>query len=331
MNTREPQYFTPSNLDALNQTPASINDQTPSPNDIYAGIKLESLPIKGLTSFTLGALVLLTIYGCWQFIQVYHQAMSIHWSLAAAFTGLVVFVLLAGGRTLWQFMRGKRSLKKLNQLRSQANRLNDSLDLGNAPNFIQQLQRHYQGTPQADLLTGSLNTLPDYSNDGEAITHLENTFLAPLDEEAARRVSAFSLQTAVGVALSPWITLDMALALWRNTRMIDEVAQVYGIRPSFATRLRLIKKVGQQLVFVGATEAAINQYYDKMSLDILGGVIAARSLQGLGAGIYTIRIGIAAMNVCRPIEFNQDNKPSFSKIAAGMVEQAKNILGKKGE
>lgn len=329
MNTRQPKYFTPSDLDSLDQPPAAVTDESTSPNDIYAGIKLERLPIRGLTSFTVGALILFTLYGLWQVIDIYYKAMSIHWILAAVFTALVMFVVLAGIRTAWQFMRGRRNLKKLNQIRSQANRLNESLDLGNAPNFIQMLKKHYQGTPQADLLEGSLSSLPDYSNDGEAISHIENTFLSPLDEEAARRVSAFSLQTAVGVALSPWITLDMALALWRNTRMIDEVAQVYGIRPSFATRLRLIKKVGQQLIFVGATEAAINQYYDKMSLDILGGVIAARSLQGVGAGIYTIRIGIAAMNVCRPIEFNQENKPSFSKIAGGMVSQAKAIIGKK--
>lgn len=328
MNERQPQYFTPSSKNIPATTEQNTQPDALVPTGAITGLKLEALPIRGLNGLIFGVLAVLLFIGAWQVIEVYQKALAIHWLLATSFAALLGFVGVAAVRTLWQFLRGRRGLKQLANTRAQAKRLSESVDLGSAKSFIQQLQQHYRNTPQADLLEHSLSKLPSYSNDGEVISYLDNAFLAPLDEEATRRISAFSLQTAVGVSLSPWVTLDMALALWRNTKMIDEIAQVYGIRPSLATRLRLLKMVGTQLVLVGATEAAIDQFYDELSLDVLGTLAAARGMQGIGAGIYSIRIGIATMSVCRPIEFNQSNKPKFGKIASSMVEQAKKLLGK---
>src|SRR5690554_7520572 len=81
--------------------------------------------------------------------------------------------------------------------------------------------------------------MPDYSNDKEVIQHIDTTFLKPLDEEATRRISTYCVQTGVGVAISPWASLDMLLSLWRSIKMIDDIAQVYGVRPSLPNRLRL--------------------------------------------------------------------------------------------
>ncbi len=49
---------------------------------------------------------------------------------------------------------------------------------------------------------------------------------------ALKQITAYSQQTGVLIALSPLALLDMVLALWRNVRMIDEIGQIYGLRPS---------------------------------------------------------------------------------------------------
>lgn len=328
MTNRTPKYFTPSSKD---QPLTDAHEALPlaSPQPDFSGLKLNRVPLKGLRTLLYSTVLLVLVMGLWQAIDIYQRALATHWLIAAGFLGLIGMVSAAALRTLWQFLRGRRTLKRLDNLTQQAQRLSNSVDLGNAQHFIEQLRDYYQGTPQDDFLIYCLNSLPDYSNDGEVINHIERTFLASLDQEASARISKFSLQTALGVSLSPWITLDLALALWRNVKMIDEVAQVYGIRPSLATRFKLLRKVLQQLVYVGVTEAAIDQFYDEFSLDILTGLSAARGLQGLGAGVYAVRIGLAAMNVCRPIAFNPDNKPKFAKIASAMVAQAKALITRK--
>ena len=328
MTQRTPKYFTPS---AKDQPIKDGQDSLPaaSQQPDFSGLTLSSVPLKGLRTLLYSAALLVLVMGLWQTIDIYQRALATHWLIAAGFLGLIGIVSAAALKTLWQFLRGRRTLKQLDNLNQQAQRLTNSVDLGNAQHFIEQLRHYYQGTPQDDFLTHCLNSLPNYSNDGEVISHLERTFLTPLDQEASARISKFSLQTTLGVSLSPWITLDLALALWRNVKMIDEVAQVYGIRPSLATRFKLLRKVLQQLVYVGVTEAAIDQFYDEFSLDILTGLSAARGLQGLGAGVYSVRIGLAAMNACRPIAFNADNKPKSAKIAGAMVAQAKALITRK--
>ena len=50
-------------------------------------------------------------------------------------------------------------------------------------------------------------------------------------------------EAAVLVALSPLATVDMMLMLWRNLRMIEDIADVYAIELGYWSRIRLIRQV----------------------------------------------------------------------------------------
>lgn len=315
--------------DALN--PSRLHQQTINKelNSKLEGLQLEKLPLKGLKNLVRISVLLLVFIAVWQLVSLYQSALATHWLLAGGLTLMLLWLAFAISKTLINYLRGRQSFNELDVLRQQAQRLADSVDLGSYSQFTQELATYYHNKPQAELLRSSLVHLPSYSNDAEALAYLEANFLAPLDQEALRRVSTFSLQTAVGVSLSPWVSLDMALALWRNVKMLDEVAQVYGIRPSLATRMRLFNKVLNQLVLVGATEAAIGQFYEELSLDTLGGLVALRGMQGLGAGAYSLRIGITAMTLCRPVEFNATNRPKLSDATKEMFAEAKKLLTRK--
>jgi len=175
-----------------------------------------------------------------------------------------------------------------------------------------------------------LEQLPDYSNDREVVEHIERVFLQPLDKEALRRVSNYSLQTGTTVAVSPWASLDMLLSLWRSIKMIDDIAQVYGMRPSMVNRYKLLKLVIHQLVFVAVSEVVIDQVMEEFGSSTLTGMAGARLGQGLGAGIYTAKIGVAAMKVCRPMVFSKDKQPTIRSIIAELILRMKATVNRIG-
>jgi putative membrane protein len=312
--------FTPSHDEILIETPESITagERLPHVSE-YTGIRLEALPPKGLKTFLYSLGLLLMCMACWEIYRVVMSALAHHWLLAAAFIVLILIVGALGVKQLVNFFKHRDNQAALNNIRQHAARIKQEQDFGQASQFIEQLTTFYEAKPQAVYLKRSLKTLADYSNDRETLAHLERSFIEPLDQEALRRVSKFSVQTGIVVTISPWASLDMALALWRSLKLIDEVAQVYGIRPSFSNRCRLLKQVLHQLAFVGGSEMIIDPLLEEMGGVTLLGLASARAAQGLGAGIYTAKIGIAAIKVSRPIEQHKKNDPTLASLIKPII------------
>jgi len=320
MSIRQAKTFIPEQEDALNEVPEAITAGESLPHvSEYSGISLEALPLKGLRSFLYGCASLLMVFMAWEVLAVFNSALDVHWTLASAFLALVVLVTGLGFRLLWRYMGDRENLEALESIQKQASRLSDIDDFGRAKEFINELKAFYTDKPQGVYFQKCIEQLPDYSNDREVIEHIDRVFLQPLDKEALRRVSNFSLQTSAAVAISPWASLDMLLSLWRSVKMIDEVAQVYGMRPSVMNRYKLLKQVIHQLAFVAASEMVIDQLMEEFGSSTLTGIASARLGQGLGAGIYTARIGISAMKVSRPIIFSKDSQPKTKSVVAPML------------
>lgn len=328
--TRQAKTFIPNQDETLHEVPEAITAGESLPHvSEYSGISLEAIPVKGLKSFCYGFAALLIVLLGWEVVTVLKSALAFHWLLASSFALLLVLVSGLALRVLRSYMRDQENLGALATIQKQARRLSDVHDIGNAKAFVNDLKRFYNDKPQLVYLQRCIDKLPDYSNDREVIEHIDRVFLQPLDKEALRRISNFSLQTGTAVAVSPWAALDMLLSLWRSIKMIDDVAQVYGMRPSLANRYRLLKMVIHQLAFVGATEIVIDQVVDEFGSATLTGIASARMGQGVGAGIYTARIGIAAMKVSRPIEFTGDNQPKTKSIIRPMIEKLKALLSRR--
>ncbi len=325
--SRQAKTFTPSQDETLTEAPESITTGERLPHiSEYSSIRLEVLPLKGLKSFLYGIAALIVILGAWEIFNVFKNALDIHWLAGGAFLVFVTIVTGLGLRLLWRYLSDKENLEALEQIQEHSSRLSDNHDFGNAKPFINKLQLFYVDKPQAVFLQRCLKQLADYSNDREVIAHVERTFLQPLDQEAIQRVSSYSLQTGVSVAISPWASLDILLAFWRNMAMIDAVAQVYGIRPSLANRLGLLKSVLHQLAFVGASEVIIDQLANEMGASSLAGIASARLGQGLGASVYTAKIGIAAMSASRPIGFSKEQSPELKAIVVPIMKKIRQKL-----
>ena len=313
--SNQSKVFTPSHNEMLTEAPESITagERLPHVSE-YKGIRLEALPVKGLKTFVYSLTLLIICIASWEIYRVVMSTLDQHWLVATGFISLMMIVITLGLRLLVNYFRKSDNQTALNKIRHHADRMKQGQDFGQSSLFIEELKLYYSEKPQAVYLQRSLDTLPDYSNGREVIDHLERSFLKPLDQEALRRVSNFSAQTGVVVTISPWASLDMALALWRSLKLIDEVAQVYGIRPSLSNRYRLLKLVLHQLAFVGGSEILIDQLLEEMGGVTLLGLASARAAQGLGAGIYTAKIGLAAIKVSRPVKENTNSEPTLKSL-----------------
>ena len=197
--------FTPNDDEVLTEAPESITagERLPSVSE-YTGIRLEALPVKGLKTFTYSLILLIICMVCWETYRVVVSALDQHWLLATGFISLIIVVTTLGLKQLVNYFRKSDNQTVLNRLRQHANRLKQGQDFGHSSHFIEDLKLYYSEKPQAVYLKRSLETLADYSNDKEAIDHIERSFLEPLDQEALRRVSNLSVKTGVVVTISPW-------------------------------------------------------------------------------------------------------------------------------
>lgn len=83
----------------------------------------------------------------------------------------------------------------------------------------------------------------------------------------------------------------MAFIAWRNLRLINRIATLYGIELGYYSRLRLFKLVLLNIAFAGASELVREVGMDWMSQD-LAARLSTRAAQGIGAGLLTARLGL---------------------------------------
>lgn len=141
----------------------------------------------------------------------------------------------------------------------------------------------------------------------------DHELLGTLDAAARREVEAAARQVATVTALVPLALADVVAALGANIRMIRRIAEIYGGRSGTLGSWRLTRAVLSHLVATGAVAVG-----DDMLEPILGGSIigklSRRFGEGLVNGALTARVGVAAIEVCRPLPFASGKRPSVRSI-----------------
>lgn len=150
--------------------------------------------------------------------------------------------------------------------------------------------------------------------------------LSEQDRQARASVMRWSGEAAVLVTISPLASVDMLLILWRSLKMIDEVAACYGIRLGYWSRIRLLRMIGQHMLYAGAAELITDVGLDWLGAE-LSARLSARLAQGVGAGLLTVRLGLQTMQVCRPIAFTQSEKPRLGQFRTELVSMLTSKLG----
>jgi putative membrane protein len=176
------------------------------------------------------------------------------------------------------------------------------------------LARFYAGRPDTRWGRERLAAHAAELMDADAILAVaERDLLAPLDDAAAREVEAAARQVALVTAVVPLAFADVAAALGANLRMIRRVAEIYGGRAGTLGGWRLARTVMAHLVATGAVAVG-----DDLIHSVAGGSVLTRLSRRFGEGLVngalTARVGLAAMEVCRPLPFVVARPPSITAL-----------------
>ena len=231
--------------------------------------------------------------------------------VAVALLALFVLVCLA---LILRELSALARLRRMDRFQAKAGAIQESQTLSDAKAYARELGHFYRG--REDLRWGQARlheTLEDCFDADTILRVVEDTILAPLDRGAVREVEAAARQVAMVTALVPLALADVIAALTANLRMIRRIAEIYGGRAGTLGSWRLTRAVVTHLVATGAVAVG-----DDLLGSIGGGTILSkisrRFGEGLVNGALTARVGIAAMEVCRPMAFSPSHRPSVTGV-----------------
>lgn len=248
------------------------------------------------------------------------MALGVVVSLVAGVAGITTVALLV------RELRSLKRLRRIEELRVESRKLSHTMELGRADRFAGSLTRLYGDRPdlQPDLARLK-DVVTDAHDDAEVVRLIDREVLTGLDRRAYQTVLRASRDTALATALSPAALLDIVVVVWRNLKLVREIATLYGARPGYVGSLRLLRRMLGNIAVAGVTESAHH-----VAVDALGGSLAAaistRVGQGVINGLLTARIGLAAMHTCRPVPFTPDTRPSLGRIRAELLSLPKQVL-----
>ena len=229
---------------------------------------------------------------------------------------------LAGLAALAIFLReifGIFSLRKISRLQDNAEIARNTNDLKMAKQVVAKLQSIYADRPE---LAWGLAALKEHRGDiidgRDRINLAERELLLPLDEQAGKIVASASRRVTLLTAVTPAAVLDILFVAAQNMKMLRQLATLYGGRPGTLGTFKLTGMVISHLAVTGGlalTDNLVQQFIGKGLL----GRLSARFGEGAVNGILTTRIGLAALDLTRPIPFGNDTRPSLPDFLKNII------------
>lgn len=154
--------------------------------------------------------------------------------------------------------------------------------------------------------------------DGRDLVRLaEKEILAPLDAEARTLVLDAAKRVSLVTAVSPRALVDIAYVVFECARLVRRIAELYGGRPGTLGFFRLARGALAHLAVTGSIAAG-----DSVIQQLVGHGLAAKLSARLGEGVVngmmTARIGVAAMDVARPLPFDAVKRPGMGDMLAAL-------------
>lgn len=158
--------------------------------------------------------------------------------------------------------------------------------------------------------------------DGRDLLRLaERELMAPLDAEARRLIVSAGKRVSVVTAISPRAAVDMLFVLINALGLIRRLAGLYGARPGALGVLRLFRQVISHLAVTGGVAVS-----DSLFQQVIGHGLAARLSARLGEGmvngLLTARLGLLAIDLVRPLPFQELPRPALNDLASTLLQGA---------
>jgi putative membrane protein len=160
----------------------------------------------------------------------------------------------------------------------------------------------------------------DIIDGADMIKLAERELMTPLDAEARRLVSLAAQRVSIVTAVSPRAMIDVLFVFVASLRLIRQLAYLYGGRPGTLGMIALLRHVIAHLAITGGVAAS-----DSLIQQMLGHGVAAKLSQRLGEGmlngLLTARLGLAAIEVTRPLPFTALPQPALADLARDLLSR----------
>ncbi|MEB8477187.1 TIGR01620 family protein [Cronobacter malonaticus] len=236
-------------------------------------------------------------------------------------------IVAAGVGALVSEWRRLYRLRERAEERDEARELLASHGSGKARAFCEKLASQAGLTQGHPALARWHAAIHETHSDREVVTLYAHIVQPVLDSQARSAISRSAAESTLMIAVSPLALVDMAFIAWRNLRLVNRIATIYGIELGYYSRIRLFRLVLLNMAFAGASEMVREVGLDWMSQD-LAARVSARVAQGLGAGLLTARLGVKAMELCRPLPWTEDDKPRLGDFRRQLLSEVKATLQK---
>lgn len=141
----------------------------------------------------------------------------------------------------------------------------------------------------------------------------ERTLVMPLDDQVSSLIAATARRVSVVTAVSPSTITDMIAVAFFNLRLLRRIAAIYGARPGMLGLMRLASMVVTHIALSGGIAIG-----DDLLQQLIGQRLTAKLSARLGEGVFngalTARIGLATIDVCRPLPFIEATRPRFRDL-----------------
>jgi putative membrane protein len=275
------------------------------------------LPLLMIFLTALGAIISVA-FGLWLDDLIRNLFGRADWLGYAAIAVTATGVLALLGMIMREWL-GIRRLAAVQALRDEAVKAAREPKPAKARAVLDKLVKLSESIPETAAGRAALSRTAGEIIDAEGLLGLaESELLGPTDRKVRQLILNASKRVSIVTAVSPRALVDLGYVLFEATRLVRAIAEAYGTKPGRLGMLRLFRDVIAHLAVTGSIAAG-----DSLVQQILGHGIAsklsARLGEGVVNGLMTARIGIAAMDLLRPLPFKALRRPGIGDFIGDLA------------
>lgn len=268
-----------------------------------------------------GALSAILLFGLGLYFENLVQELLLRneWLGWIALAVIAVFVIALFALAIKEFSSLLRQ-RKISNLRQSGDKAKEHDDLKLSKQVAEDISALLSKNPETAKGRSELAVHMESVVDGSDLIHLvERDLLGPVDKSARKIIMDSAKRVSIVTAVSPRAIVDIGFVLYENLRLIRRISEHYGGRPGKLGMWRLAKRVVTHLAATGAIAVG-----DGLVQQLLGQGLAAKLSARLGEGVIngllTARVGIAAIDVCRPLSFDHEQRPGVNDFLSELVK-----------
>ncbi|MGI9480097.1 MAG: TIGR01620 family protein [Hyphomicrobiaceae bacterium] len=216
--------------------------------------------------------------------------------LALIIAAILIIVLL---REVMGYFR----LARLGRLRREAEQALATGDLKAEQRVVRHLKGLASARPQFRWALAKFRDSERHqSGPGQLLALADRVLLGDADKEARRVIYESARRVAVVTAVVPIAFIAVLFVLFENIRMVRRLAGTYGGRPGMLAGSRLLIRVIFHIAATGAVALTDDLFGQFLGQDMMRR-LSARLGEGAFNGALTARLGIVAIELCRPCPY----------------------------